>query len=431
MSTSTPPRIAYLLKRFPRLSETFILHEILELERQGIDLTLYSLLDPAEESQHPAVREVRASVHYFPVSAWAMLWRGLLPHLRFARRSPRRYLAAVQFALHHQQWRASLKHFWRAGYLAQQLADAQISHLHAHFAHGPASVAQFVHLLTGLPYSFTAHAKDIYTSPMTSLSNKLGSARFVVTCTGFNRGYLAGLVPAAVQGKIHTLYHGVDLRRFAPSARQAGETPLLLSAGRLVAKKGFPVLLDACKMLVQRGVPFQCQIVGQGEMRADLQGQIERLALQQHVQLVGAMTQDGLIEMYRRAAVFALPSVVLENGDRDGIPNVLVEAMSMGVPVVSTDISGIPELVHDGVTGRLVPPHDAAALADALQDLLENPSHAAALAANGQRFVAEQFDLRACAARLRRLLTTPGTRIVYVEDQPAPQAVDLPAVARA
>ncbi len=207
--------IAYLLKRYPRLSETFILHEILELERQGVDLRLYSLLDPAEEIVQADVARVRAPVRYLPAG-----WRGIVPllgaHLVLLRRDPRRYVGVVAYTVRRFRGRAALKHFVRAGWLTRALERDGVTHLHAHFAHGPASVAHFIHLLTGQPYSVTAHAKDIYTSPPDLLATKLRAARFVVTCTGYNARYLAGMVGEHAAGRIHRIYHGLDLRLFAP-----------------------------------------------------------------------------------------------------------------------------------------------------------------------------------------------------------------------
>jgi glycosyltransferase involved in cell wall biosynthesis len=407
--------VAYLLKRFPRLSETFILHEILELERQGLDLRLFAIMNPGEKIVHADVARVRAPVTYLPAG-----WQGILAmrraHLALVRRGPRRYVGVGAYALQRRratpftQRLATVKHFWRAGWLARELEKAGVTHLHAHFAHGPASMAHLVHLLTGLPYSVTAHAKDIYTSPPDQLALRLRAARFVITCTGYNAQYLAGLIGTAAAQRVHRIYHGVDLRKFspksctAPGPRTPGDTPTILAVGRLVEKKGYPYLINACRLLIDRGYDVRLRIVGDGEMKDALRRHSAQVGMDERVELLGARPQDEVIDLYRTATVFALPCVVLENGDRDGIPNVLVEAMRLGLPVVSTAVSGIPELVVDEETGLLVPPRDVEALASALARLLDDPDLRARLAAGAAHLVTSQFNLAANAARLKTLL---------------------------
>jgi glycosyltransferase involved in cell wall biosynthesis len=271
-------------------------------------------------------------------------------------------------------------------------------------------------LLTGLPYSFTAHARDIYTSPPDLLVVKIRAARFVVTCTGYNARHLAELVGDETAGSIHRIYHGLDLHKFSPSAEppaqlgsapgrvQPRDTPTILAVGRLVEKKGYPYLIDACRLLIDRGYAVRLRIVGGGEMKDALRRHIAQVGLKERVELLGARPQDEVIDLYRTATVFALPCVVLENGDRDGIPNVLVEAMRLGLPVVSTAVSGIPELVVDEESGLLVPPRDVQALASALARLLDDPDLRARLAAAAAHRVTRQFDLAANAARLKTLL---------------------------
>ncbi len=405
--TATQQNVAYLLKRFPRLSETFILHEILELERQGVGLRLYSILDSREKIVHADVARVRASVAYLP-SGKQGWWEVAKAHAALLKRHPRRYLDTLAYILRHRPHRTTVKHFLRAGWLAHDLEAAGVSHLHAHFAHGPASVARFVSRLTGLTYSFTAHAKDIYTSPPALLASKMDAASFVVTCTEYNAQYLADLVAPATAERIHRIYHGLDLRKFgAPThtaEAAAGETPTILAVGRLVEKKGFSYLIDAMAMLRRRGYDANLQIVGDGEMRRALVQQIEAAGLQDRVTLLGPRPQEDLLDLYRRATLFALPCIVTDSGDRDGIPNVLVEAMRLGLPVVSTRVSGIPELIVDGDTGLLVPPRDTQALTDALARLLDDPHLRGRLAAGAARHVLHAFDLVGNAARLRTLL---------------------------
>ncbi|HLJ67320.1 MAG TPA: glycosyltransferase [Chloroflexota bacterium] len=401
-------RVAYLLKRFPRLSETFVLHEILELERQGVALRLYSIMDPGESIVHRSVHEVRAPLRYFPTglrgvkalfSAHAALWK----------RSPGRYARAASHLLLHWHHPAAIKHFIRAGWLARELQDAHVTHLHAHFAHGPAAVAYFVHRLTGIPYSVTAHAKDIYTSPPDLLARKLRAARFVVTCTEYNARFLASLSGSADTDRIHRIYHGIDLHLFeenpAPAEPSAGaDEPTILAVGRLVEKKGFTYLVEAARLLIADGHRVRLKIVGGGELKDELTRQIVDAGLEGRAELVGALPQEKVIELYRSASVMVLPSVVTEDGDRDGIPNVLVEAMRLGCPVVSTNVSGIPELVIDGETGLLVPPGDAPALAAAIARVLADGALREHVRQGARRHVSREFDLAANAAQLKSLL---------------------------
>jgi glycosyltransferase involved in cell wall biosynthesis len=278
--------------------------------------------------------------------------------------------------------------------------------LHAHFAHGPASVAQFASQLAGVPFSFTAHAKDIYTSPPELLKAKLRAARFVVTCTEYNANHLVNLAGEQWAGRIHRIYHGIDFNRFRSNgaANGASHCPVVLSIGRFVEKKGFLYLIEAARIMAARGRAFRVRLIGGGQERHALEAAIARHGLQNMIELCGPLPQEKLFALYQQAAVFVLPCIVTDDGDRDGIPNVLVEAMRMRVPVVSTAISGIPELVVDGETGLLVPPRDAQALAEATCTLLDDQERAQWLVAQAARHVAERFDLHRNAAELRRLL---------------------------
>jgi len=294
---------------------------------------------------------------------------------------------------------STVKRFVQAGYLVERhLRHEPAGHLHAHFAHGPCTTALFASELTGTPFSFTAHAKDIFVQEEDFLRTKLARARFAVTCTAFNRERLAEVCGAA---RLHCIYHGVDLRRFS-ARREAprGAPPRILSVGRLVPKKGFPTLLRALARLAERGVAFQGTLIGSGPQRAELEALLRELGLGGRVELLGPMTQDELLGHYAVADCVALACQVQDDGDRDGIPNVLVEAAALGVPVVSTRISGIPELVLDGETGLLVPPGDVGALADALERVLRDRAFADSLARAGRARVEELYDLERNTARL-------------------------------
>lgn len=422
-------RVAYLLKRYPRLSETFILHEMLALEQRGVQLCVYSMLDPSESTVHPDIQRLAARVTYLPNLALANAGTFARSHFALLRRAPRRYLRTLGRALSRADRWASLRHFMRAGWLGMELERAGIRHLHAHFAHGPAATAQFTHLLTDMPYSFTGHAKDIYTTRPERIAERMRDATFVVTCTGHNHDFLSHLVDAETATRLHRIYHGVDLVRFQPSPHTPSappDLPMILAVGRLVEKKGLTHLVEACHLLQARGLSFRCCIVGSGPLKDELRAQIETLGLGEIVTLLGARTQVEVVDLYRQATLMALPCVVLENGDRDGIPNVLVEAMSMALPVVSTHVSGIPELVDHGRNGLLVPPRDTAALSEALATLLTDGDLRVRLGAEAHRTVTTHFDLARNVARLESLFAQSLgiTSNAPSDDQLEPTAIE-------
>ena len=268
-----------------------------------------------------------------------------------------------------------------------------VSHFHAHFSHGPTTVAFFAAWLTGRNYSFSAHAKDIYLQEGDFLRHKLLRASFVVTCTEFNRNYLQHV--AGKEAIIQRCYHGVDLKAFtAPAMRRLHSRPHILSIGRLVPKKGFLVLLQALHFLRQGGYQFHCSIIGEGPLQYELLQARTALRLADWVDFLTPMSQGDLLDYYRRADLFALACEVQEDGDRDGIPNVIVEAMVMGLPIVSTRISGIPECVDEGINGMLVAEKDPLALAIAIALLLGEPEWAQQMGRAGREKIEREFDAR-------------------------------------
>jgi glycosyltransferase involved in cell wall biosynthesis len=426
--------IGYILMGFPRISETFIASELLRVERAGTRVRLF-VLKPVEERErdlrHPVVDAIAAEPDYLPdtSSLTAPLHRWRPRHLRpffpairrTARARPRGLARATATALaqavRDRRTRFSgprkiyLKELLQAIELADRLLAApDVAHLHAHFAHGTTTVTWHAATITGLPFSFTGHARDIYApelNPHGWLRRKLLAARFAVTCTEANRRHLKQIAPEA---DVHLVYHGLnaDFARMVPASNGTPVTPRegtlrVLGVGRLVAKKGFDLLVEACAVLRRRGVPFEALIVGQDDKHGDaVRRAIARLDLEDRVRLPGAMGQEELLREYRRASALCMPCRVLAN-DRDGIPNVLVEAMAAGLPVVATGVSGIPELVSHEVNGLLVPPEDPEALADALLRLHEDRELARRLAAAGHETVSERFDGDRLALRLAGL----------------------------
>lgn len=363
-------RVGVLVKTFPKLSETFILGEVLGLERAGFDVVVFATQPRTEAMTQPAAADVRAEI--VPVES-------ALP--------------------------GALGDLERSLSLAGQLKRRGISHLHAHFVDGTADVAARAARYAGASHSLSAHAKDIYLSADADVRRRLRRAAFTVTCTGFNHSYLSAL--AEVPEHVHRVYHGIDTRRFAPAERNAPGTdgPLrILAVGRLRRKKGFATLVRACAALAAQRIDFDCEIVGYGEEQPALEAMVVDSNLRDRVRLTGRATHAQLVGKYRAADVFVAPSEITEDGDRDGIPNVLLEAMSCGLPVVTTPISGIPEVVEHGTNGLMVTPGDAQALARALAGLASDPSMRKALGRSARATVVKTFGEDGSLAVLVNLL---------------------------
>jgi glycosyltransferase involved in cell wall biosynthesis len=400
---SVRPGVAYVLDRYPALSETFILHEMLEMERQGQSILVFALDTPDDGASHAAVRELQSSVTYLSrqgrwVLASAILWR--------LRKSPWRLARAVALLARHCRQRSVLRWIAYAAYLARktEVVSGDISYVHAHYAHDPTSVALALNLMSDVPYSFTAHAFDVHLTPRRELAFKMLRARFIVTCTDSNRRYLAELGGSDVSGRVHCIYHGIASQPFPCGRTERAGPPLILAVGRLVEKKGFTHLVRACRILADRGRQFVCRVIGEGPLHQALEREIHELALADRVHLEGASVHERILEAYGEATAACLPCVIAENGDRDGIPNVLLEAMAAGVPVVSTSISAIPELIAPEINGLLVPPGEPAALADALVRLLDDAELRQRLGAAGRNTVQQRFDLTRNVGELRSLM---------------------------
>ncbi len=406
-------RLAYLIKAFPRVSETFILNEILELERQGFDLHIYSMIDPPERLRHKAFEQVRSPITYLPNPLLRSLVAVLADHIRPCWRAPRAYFSALANAIATRD-REMIERFTQAGCLARRLTDAGVCHVHAGFVHSPGSVAWLASIMTGIPFSLASHAKDLYHSPPALLKKKLRASRVVFTCTRYNIKHLERLADGGTV-RVRHAYHGTDLNRFQFGPYAGSKPPVVLAVARLVEKKGLDTLIHACAHLRDRGRDFRCHIVGDGELRNTLAAQIRKLKLEGRVVLEGALDQSEVLAWYRRATIMALPCVVTVNGDRDGIPNVLIEAAACGVPIVTTSVSGIPELIEDGVSGVLVPPHEPLELANALQELLRSPVLREKLRVNARARVVKAFDVRRNALTIGQELCAVMTSALNAE----------------
>ena len=393
-------RVAFVLKGYPRLSETFIAQEILALERLGLEILIVSLRHPTDRATHPIHRQISAALLYLPEylhRELARIWRGWLHSRRLPGYSAAR--AAWLSDLRRDPTPNRIRRFGQALVLAAELPH-DIGHIHAHFLHTPASVARYTALLTGLGWTASAHARDIWTLPECEKRTKLAEAKWIVTCSEIARSHLAGLMsrPDAVC----LCYHGLDLERFAAPPRRAnwrnGSDPhqpvLILSVGRAVVKKGYDDLLEALALL-PADLEWRFVHIGGGALAAALRLQAERLGLSRRIEWRGAMPQPEVLAAYREADLFVLASKVAKDGDRDGLPNVLIEAQSQRLACVSTEVSAIPELIEQNVTGLLVPPGNPIALAEALEHLIRHPEERARLGAAGEHHVRRHFSMEA------------------------------------
>jgi glycosyltransferase involved in cell wall biosynthesis len=391
------PRVAFLVKRFPRLSETFVLNEFLELRRQGLPLRLLAIMDSAEPQAQPEALNLIGEVTYLRGRSW---WPLVPRVLKSARRHPAGTLRALRYVIPRLS-SASWRRLAEALALVDELDGEQV-HLHVHWLNVPGGAAFLANKIAGIPWSLTTHAKDLYTTRLADVADRCAQATFVATCTEANVSYLRDVV-GVEPTKVVLCRHGVLLERFAPAERDP-EPGRILAIGRLVPKKGYDVLIDAVGLLARRGVDFQLDIVGGGPLRDQLSGQIESLGLADRVVLHGARTQPELVDFYRRASVFALVPSVQSDGDRDGVPNVILEAMACGLPVVASAISGIPEVIEHEHTGLLVPPASPEAVASALEHLLVDHAAAASIGSQAATAIRTSFHLADCVSPLAELL---------------------------
>ncbi|BDA82568.1 colanic acid biosynthesis glycosyltransferase WcaL [Aureimonas sp. SA4125] len=411
------PRVAIVLKGYPRLSETFIAQEILGLKQLGLPMALVSLRLPTDEREHPVHGEIAEVPNYLPEYLYTDPLR-VFRSWRIARKLPFYAEARRQFL---KDWRRDPTHnrgrrFGQALVLAAEM-PGDVGLIYVHFLHTPGSVARYAGRMLGLPFAVSAHAKDIWTLQDWEKREKLADCAFLVTCTEANAVHLKGLAPDPA--RVGLVYHGLDFGRFPPPAADApdvdsrdGSDPTrpvrLLTVGRLVDKKGYRGLFDALALL-----PADCHwrldIIGGGPLKSELKSRAKTLGIADRVAFLGAMAQAEVLGRYRAADIFALNCRVSDDGDRDGLPNVLMEAQSQRLLCVSTRVSAVPELVVDGETGLLVPPNDPRALAEALARAIADPPLRRRLAAAGLDRVTRHFGYAAGVKTIfRRIGETLG-----------------------
>ena len=395
-SAKSLSRVGYVVKRYPRFSETFIVNEVLAHESAGLHLNIFALRPSVDTHFQNVISEVKASVKF--------LHQGTVRSPQFWQAC---HEAAEQFP---ELWNtlalarhASVADAHQAVQLAGYVHDKKIGHLHAHFATSAATVARLAARIAGISYSVTMHAKDIFHESVepADLESKIADAKFIITVSDFNKQYLSETYGHAE--KIHRVYNGLDLKLFGfnPDTNRKRK---IITVGRLVPKKGLRYLVDACRILADRGVDFECEIIGTGELGKELRSQIESLSLQSYVELSGPQPQNIVREKIASASVFAAPCIVADDGNRDGLPTVITESLALGTPCVSTDVTGIPEIIKHEETGILVPQHNAEELANQLNRLLDDSSLRQSLAKTARQLIEKEFDIQKNVARIRDFL---------------------------
>jgi len=403
--SSQPQSIGYISHSFPLLTETFVYREIFSLERKGFRVATFSIWKPDKNKlSHEARHLVDTSYYVFPIS-WPKFVKA---HLYFLSTRPHKYISTLFYVVTRkgeslENRRRTFFHFCDAVYLARDMEREGVTHLHAHFAINAATIALVASRLLGITYSFTAH--NSFFIDRVILKEKVWGARFIIAISDFSKRFLSSLVPGDnIDSKIHIVHCALSPDDFAPPDPKAvNEVPVLLFVAQLAERKGAPYLVEACKVLADRGVDFRCVIIGDGLQMGLVKQLVEQYDLQEVVELPGVVYQENLKEYLRQADVFVLPCVTASDGDMDGVPVSLMEAMSMEIATVSTYVSGIPELIEDNVSGLLVPEKDPVALADALQRLFEDNALRLRLGKNGRQKVVQEFDIDKSTAKLADL----------------------------
>ncbi len=399
-STQPAVRVGYLLRMYPRFSQTFVVNEILELERQGVEVSIASLKKPSDGRFHESISRVQAAVDYIPEHIVESPAKTLRSHWTAGRRQPLRYARALGTTLRF----AGTSHtdFRQAAMVLRWARKRKIKHIHVHFGTHEASVAYLACLIGGLSYSQTLHAFDIFRDDVDRrlLTHKINASRFTVTVSEFNRRFLVDQIPGVDPDKVRVNYNGIDLETFSPNG--AVRTPdSIVSIGRLIEKKGFIHLVRAVRRLRDRGVEATCTIVGDGRDKDKLKKEIKALKLRGAITLVGSLNQDQVRSLLTRSACLALPCVEAADGNMDALPTVLLEGLACGCPCISTKVSGVPEIIENEASGLLVAPSDDAALSDALARVLQSPELHRNLATGGRRRAERLFDVRQNVARMK------------------------------
>jgi len=390
-------RVAFILPEFPNLTGTFYMNEIAEVRKHMKACVLAIRRGEQTQDVSDALLEDACFLEEGEKSLFT-------DHLVAAARRPLGYVRALVLALRGRRF-GMLKRFRLMPFWARYLTRRGYTIMHAHFADLATEAAMMLTRLTGIPFSFSAHAYDIYIDPRW-MRRKVREAKFVLTCTEYNRQYMLEHLIEPEDGPLYRQYHGLDVTKFEPKGRpprKKGDGMTLLTIGRMVEKKGMIYVVRACALLAEKGMDFNLVMVGDGPLRDDLRACVRELGLEDRVTFPGPLRHEQLVPVYQESDCYVLPCVVLPNGDRDGIPNTIAEAMCMEVPVISTRISGIPELLRDGETGLAVDGHSAEAVADAITRFYEDPELAGRLAKAAHEQILDVFDVAKNSMMLVRL----------------------------
>lgn len=394
------PRIAYMMSRFPKITETFIINEIIELRDLGFDINIYPLLQDQSKVTHPEVESLSELIHYLPFISWKIIKANFTSLFQ----TPSTYIKTIMEILIGTS--GSMNFFIGAlGILpksicfAKQMQRHNIQHIHAHFATHPTVAALIIHRLTGITFSFTCHGSDIHID-QTMFKQKAAAAKFIVAISKYNREFLVERCGHEVKKNMLVVNTGVNVSRFKLVEREPGNMLNILMVATFREVKGHRFLIEACRRLLLWDVPLQCNLVGSGPWFRTIKNQIARLNLKEYVKFHGDQPAPEVAKMMQQADVVVLPSIYGSRGDREGIPVVLMEAMASGCAVVASKISGIPELVEDGVTGTLCPPKNCQALALALKELARDPFKRKRYGFAGCAKVQMEFDLKKNVRRL-------------------------------
>ena len=393
--------LAYLFERFPSYVQTFCCREVSELLRQGVELTIFSVRGPENQPSQQWDPSLIAKVHYLPDEA----------ELRDeVSRAIRKGLLSEDAVRKIEKWgrQPDFLRLYQAAYIGVRLRERNLKHVHAHFAGLAARTAFWIQEFFGIPFSLTAHANDIFAPrPFAiGLGKLIAAASAIVTESDFAATLLRTKFPQE-SAKVLRIYNGIDLSQFN-RARFDSSVPLILSIGRLVEKKGFTHLIEACRILKERGRAFRCEIIGDGPLDDSLRAQIVTNGLDQLVSLIGARSQQEITKRLSDATMFCLPCVIEQGGGMDNLPTVIAEAMASGLPVVSTEIAGVPEMVINGVNGLLVRPGDSVALADAIETMLNDQKLAQQMGEQGCQRAQAMFSIEVSANALRQLFVRPA-----------------------
>ena len=398
-------KVAYIMSRFPKLTETFILYEMIAVEKEGVQIEVYPLLKEKTKAMHPEAVSFVESAHFQPFISLSIL----RANLHFLRQKTGAYLGTF-WTLLRTNWGSfrflsgALGIFPKSVYFAYQMEVENIKHVHAHFASHPAAAGFIIHRLTGISYSFTAHGSDLHRDRH-MLCEKVAEAAFVVAISNYNKELIISECQGSYRDKVAVIHCGVDTEVFryrsSKTPHEKGEHPfMILCIGTLHEVKGQAYLIKACRELQERGIDFLCHFVGDGPDRTSLVQLAADVGISEKVYFHGQQKQASVAQLLQDADVLVAPSVPTSDGRREGIPVVLIEAMSSGVPVIASNLSGIPELVIDEYTGLLAPPRDVIALADALEHYYQDSALRERLGRSGRNKVVDEFDLYKNAARL-------------------------------